>query len=288
MKFANINGRMTVVTAVQSGFDLAAALGDESLADPAVALARWTEVVAAVPQLASGGGATVTWTEAEIGAPSPRPTQIFAIGLNYATHAAEAGLTAPAHPFVFVKTLPSLTGPVTEVIAESDTVDWEAEVTVVMGRTVRHLTESEAWDAIAGITGGQDISDRTVQNRLGLNSQPTLGKSFPGFTPTGPFLVTPDEFADRNAISFTCRINDEIVQDGSTADMIFDIPALVAYLSTVVELQAGDLILTGTPQGVGFGMKPPRYLRDGDVVTTTFEEVGSLHQRIVRRDRVSA
>lgn len=286
MRFANVNGRLAVVLTDSTGFDLAASVRDDTLADPGAALRDWDRTLAAAEQACRAGGQdTITWTLDELGAPSPAPSQIIAVGLNYAPHAAESGLPTPAFPFAFTKTLPSLTGPAGVVIAESDFVDWEAELVVVIGRRARHVGVDDAWAHVAGVTGGQDISDREVQGRLGLNSQPTLGKSSPGFGPTGPFLVTPDEFPDRDAVPFTGMVNDEVVQKGNTSDLLFTVPRLVSYLSSMLELRPGDLIFTGTPEGTGFGRVPPSYLADGDVLTTTFEGIGTMRHTIRRVDR---
>ncbi|WP_439681074.1 fumarylacetoacetate hydrolase family protein [Embleya sp. MST-111070] len=279
MRFANVNGRSTLVTGRATGIDLARAAGDESLADPGTALSRWEEVTARTAGLDHGSpppGASVTWSENDLLCPSPAPGQIICIGLNYVSHALESRLAIPEHPFVFAKFASSLAAPFGPVTIADDTVDWEAEVVVVIGRTAHRVLESEAWSHVAGITAGQDISDRSVQNRLGVNSQPTLGKSRPGYGPVGPFIVTPDEFDDRDDIGITCTVNGERVQSGSTGDLIFGIPKVIAYLSDIVVLRPGDLIFTGTPSGVGIGRTPARFLRDGDVLETTVEGVGTM------------
>ncbi|GCD95851.1 fumarylacetoacetate hydrolase family protein [Embleya hyalina] len=283
MRFANVNGRSTLVTGSATGIDLARAAGDESLADPHTALSRWEEVTARAGGLDRASlppGASVTWSENDLLCPSPAPGQIICIGLNYVSHAVESGLAIPEHPFVFAKFVSALAGPFGPVTIVDDTADWEAEVVVVIGRTAHRVPESEAWGHVAGITAGQDISDRAVQNRLGVNSRPTLGKSRPGYGPVGPLIATPDEFDDRDDIGITCTVNGEIVQSGSTGDLIFDIPKVVAYLSDIVVLRPGDLIFTGTPSGVGIGRTPPRFLTDGDVLETTVEGVGTMRHEV--------
>ncbi|WP_329584886.1 fumarylacetoacetate hydrolase family protein [Streptomyces sp. NBC_01005] len=283
MRFANVNGRSTLVTGSATGIDLARATGDESLADPRTALSRWEEITERAIGLDTGSpspGATVTWSENDLLCPSPAPGQILCIGLNYVSHAVESGLAIPDHPFVFAKLTSSLAAPFGPVTVANDTIDWEAEVVVVIGKTAHRVPKSEAWGYVAGVTAGQDISDRSVQNRLGVNSQPTLGKSRPGYGPVGPFIATPDEFNDPDDISVSCTINGETVQSGSTRDLIFSIPKVVAYLSDVVVLRPGDLIFTGTPSGVGIGRTPPRFLNDGDVLETTVGGVGTMHHEI--------
>ncbi|MFJ2241834.1 fumarylacetoacetate hydrolase family protein [Streptomyces sp. NPDC087859] len=283
MKFANINGRLTLVTGTLGGIDLARATGDDTLADPHIALSRWdevTELAATVDQYGPSAGATIIWSQNDLLCPSPTPGQILCIGLNYATHAIESGLAIPEHPYVFSKLVSSLAAPYGSIGVPNPTIDWEAEVVVVIGKNSYQVPESEAWSHVAGIAAGQDISDRSVQSRLGVNSQPTFGKSRPGYGPVGPFIATLDEFDDPDDISVGCTINGETVQSGSTKDLIFSIPKLIAYLSGVVALRPGDLIFTGTPAGVGIGRTPPRFLSDGDVLETAVAGVGTMRHEI--------
>lgn len=217
----------------------------------------------------------------ELEAPSPSPRQVFAIGLNYRDHVAESGLTLPATPTVFTKFVASFAGPVGDLVLAGETVDWEAELVVVMGRSARHVTAEDAWSSVAGVTVGQDYSERTLQ-LAGPAPQFSLGKSFPGFAPQGPWLVTPDEFADPDRIAISCTVNGTTVQSSSTEQLIFSVPDLVAHLSSVLELFPGDVIFTGTPSGVGGARKPPWFLTDGDVVETTVEGIGTLRQVCVK------
>ena len=183
----------------------------------------------------------------------------------------------PDFPFVFAKMSSSLTGPFGDlVIGDSETIDWEVEAVVVIGREARNVKAGNAWDHIAGVTCGQDFSDRTIQWRTGPNRQTTLGKSLPGFGPTGPLLVTPDEYENPDDIELSCTVNGEERQHGRTADLIFDVPTLIEYLSAVTTLFPGDLIFTGTPEGVGIGRTPPLYLKAGDVVETFVHGAGSM------------
>jgi len=218
---------------------------------------------------------------AELSAPVPDPRQVFAIALNYAPHAAEAGYTAPDVPLVFTKFPSCITGPTATVAlpAEGHT-DWEVEIVAVVGRGGRNIPESEAWSALAGVTLGQDLSERLTQ-LAGRPAQFSLGKSFPGFGPTGPWLVTPDELADPDDIAFSSSLDGVPLQSGRTSDMIFSVPRLVAHLSSVCELLPGDLIFTGTPEGVGSRMDPPRFLQPGETLVSRAEGIGSITQRFV-------
>lgn len=213
-------------------------------------------------------------------APSPAPRQVFGIGLNYAAHAAEGGTEPPEAPAVFTKYLSSLTGPFGEVALSGAMVDWEVELVVVVGKVSTRVPEQDAWGHVAGLTVGQDISDRQVQLQPPI-PQFSMGKSFPGYGPTGPWLVTPDEFADPDELRLGCSLNGVVVQDGTTSDLIFSVPRLIAYLSSVATLHPGDLIFTGTPAGVGMGRQPPRFLVAGDVLTSHIEGIGEMHHRFV-------
>jgi 2-keto-4-pentenoate hydratase/2-oxohepta-3-ene-1,7-dioic acid hydratase in catechol pathway len=217
---------------------------------------------------------------APFGPPVPHPRQVFAIALNYRPHAAEAGFRAPAAPLVFTKFPSCIAGPDVEVRLPEGKVDWEIEVVAVIGRGGSRIPREQAWDAVAGLTVGQDLSERVLQ-LAGSPAQFSLGKSYPGFGPTGPVLVTPDEFPDRDDIGFECRLDGEVVQHGRTAQMIFDVPELVSQLSAVCELYPGDLIFTGTPAGVGNRRTPPRYLQAGETLASSAESIGEIRQRFV-------
>jgi 2-keto-4-pentenoate hydratase/2-oxohepta-3-ene-1,7-dioic acid hydratase in catechol pathway len=211
---------------------------------------------------------------------SPRPRQIFAVGLNYVDHAAESGLSLPEQPMIFTKFASCLAGPYGDIVLPSATVDWEIELVVVIGRAAAGVREANAWDHVAGLTVGQDLSDREVQMR-GAPPQFSLGKSFAGFGPVGPYLTTLDEVADPTALGLTCTINGEVVQDGSTSSMAFSVPEVIGYLSGICTLLPGDLIFTGTPPGVGLGRKPPRYLAPGDILESTITGLGTMRHRCV-------
>ncbi len=213
--------------------------------------------------------------EADLGPPVPEPRQIFAIGLNYADHAEEANIPKPEFPVVFTKFVSSLTGPRATVSLPSDTVDYEAELVAVIGREARNVPAADAWSYVAGFMVGQDISERTVQIR-GAAAQWSIAKSFPGFSPCGPALVTLDEIASPADLAISCRMGAEVLQNSRTSRMIFPVPELIRYLSSILPLLPGDLIFTGTPAGVGLTRKPPRLLRPGETLITEIEGVGRL------------
>jgi len=279
MRLANLAGRLVVLTADGSAVDVAAASAGRFGPDPQDAYDRWAEFADWAAGLDSSTG-TVSVTEAALGPVVPRPRQIFAVGLNYRDHAAESGLQLPDQPMVFTKFASCLTGPFGEIRLSGDRVDWEVELVVVIGRTATGVGPEEAWDHVAGLAVGQDVSDRAVQ-MLGAPPQFNLGKSFPGFGPVGPWLSTLDEVPDRDDLTLTCVVNGETVQSGSTREMVFGIPELISYLSGVCPLQPGDLIFTGTPAGVGMGRRPARYLAPGDVLETRISGLGEMRHRIV-------
>jgi len=214
------------------------------------------------------------FNEADLGSPTPAPRQVFAIGLNYAGHAAEAGLPTPTVPATFTKFPSSLSGPFDSVVLSGETVDWEVEVVAVIGRHADFVAEADAWDYLAGLTVGQDISDRTLQ--FAAAGQFSLGKSYRGYGPVGPWLVTTDEFANPDDLELGCRINGETVQLDRSSDLIFSIPRLIAELSAVLPLWPGDVIFTGTPAGVGIVRQPARYLAPGDVLESWVEGIGTI------------
>ncbi|MGW6036553.1 fumarylacetoacetate hydrolase family protein [Gordonia terrae] len=220
----------------------------------------------------------------DLGAPSPAPAQVFAIGLNYSDHAAEAGVKAPiqdAVPPTFTKYRSSLVGPYTELRLPSDRVDWEVELVAVIGRRAQEVSAGDAWDYVAGLTVGQDYSERDIQ-RLGPVPQFSMGKSFPGFGPTGPWLVTPDEFDDPDDLEIECLINGETVQKARTSSLIVSVTELVEKLSAVCTLLPGDVIFTGTPAGVGLGRTPEEYLNVGDEIVSRIGNIGELRQTCVQ------
>jgi 2,4-diketo-3-deoxy-L-fuconate hydrolase len=202
---------------------------------------------------------------------------VFAIGLNYRSHAEESGMAVPAVPATFTKFPASLGGPYDEIEIVGDSVDWEVELVVVIGRRADRVAEADAWEHVAGLTVGQDISDRALQFAAG--SQFSLGKSRRGYGPMGPWVVTADEVDDPDDLALGCSVDGETVQDARTSDLIFSVPQLIAELSSVLPLLPGDVIFTGTPAGVGFTRKPPRTLQPGNVLETWIEGIGTIRNR---------
>ncbi|MEC3974468.1 fumarylacetoacetate hydrolase family protein [Amycolatopsis sp. H20-H5] len=215
-----------------------------------------------------------------LGAPAPRPRQVFAIGLNYREHAAESGMDLPTSPVVFTKFPSSITGPASVVSLPAGSVDFETELVVVLGRDAYRVPTAAAWDHVAGLTVGQDLSERQLQLKPPV-PQFNLGKSFPGFAPMGPVLVTVDEFADPDDLEIGCLLNGEQMQKSRTSDMIFPVADIIAYLSSILPLYAGDVIFTGTPSGIGMAREPARYLCHGDELVTFAESVGSMRTRFI-------
>jgi 2,4-didehydro-3-deoxy-L-rhamnonate hydrolase len=276
MKIASVRGRLGLVT-TSGVVDVERASHGRFDADPQAIYASWDEF----RQWASGAnGEAAPLAEGELDAPTPRPTQVFAIGLNYRAHAAEAGMALPERPATFTKFPTCITAPYADLELPSDKVDWEVELVVILGRRAHRVKEADGWAHVAGLAVGQDYSERVVQFAAG--AQFSLGKSFPGFGPIGPFLVTTDELRDPNDLELRCTVNGEIVQRSRTSDMAFSVPQLVAELSSVVPLLPGDVIFTGTPAGVGVARKPPLFLKPGDVVESTIEGVGTIRNRCTK------
>jgi 2,4-didehydro-3-deoxy-L-rhamnonate hydrolase len=223
-----------------------------------------------------------------LGPPSPMPAQVFAIGLNYRSHAAEANSSyTDEFPLVFTKFPTSITGPNTAVVLpDGGDTDWEVELVVIMGRRAENVPADRAWDYVAGLTVGQDISERKLQ-MAGPAPQFSMGKSYPGFSPTGPWLVTPDELDNPDDLEIACAVAGETVQEARTSDLIFPVPRLIQLLSAVTPLLPGDLIFTGTPSGVGVGMVPPRYLRDSEELVSRIEGIGDIRQTFLTRPGIS-
>ena len=287
MRITNLRGRLTLLT--DSGaVDVENASAGRFGSDPTAVYARWDDFVAWADSADLPAG--TAYDAADLGPVVPEPAQIFAIGLNYRDHATESGLDFPAEPPVFTKFRTSLAGPVGDLELPTDTVDWESELVVVIGRTARDVAAENAWEHVAGVTVGQDFSERTRQ-LVPPAPQFSLGKSFPGFSPIGPAVVTVDEFDDPSDLEIGCSIDGETMQHGRTGELIFSIPVLIERLSAVLPLLPGDLIFTGTPSGVGAGRNPKRFLRVGEEIVTHIEGIGELRQMCVpgkRHTTVSA
>jgi 2-keto-4-pentenoate hydratase/2-oxohepta-3-ene-1,7-dioic acid hydratase in catechol pathway len=281
MRLATVNDRTVVVTA-GGVLDVAEASEGRFGPDSLGVFDRWVEFQQWAGSIDLGAAAK-PFDPAELQAPSPTPRQVFAIGLNYHDHASEAGTSAPVGstvPPTFTKFRDSLVGPLGPLQLPSTKVDWEIELVVVIGRPAKEVPAATAWEYIAGLTVGQDYSDRDVQ-REGPYPQFSMAKSYPGFGPTGPYLVTTDEFDNPDDLALECLINGETVQKTRTSALIVPVPALVEKLSRVCTLLPGDLIFTGTPSGVGLGRTPETYLKPGDVVISKIEGIGELRQTCV-------
>ncbi len=217
---------------------------------------------------------------ARLGSPVARPSKIICIGLNYADHAKETKASTPAEPIIFFKSTTALSGPYDDVIIPKNSMktDWEVELAVVIEKKVSYADETEALDAIAGYCLHNDLSERAFQIERG--GQWVKGKSCDTFAPLGPFLATKDEIADINNLRIWLSVNNKIMQDSNTSNLIFKIPFIVAYISQFMTLLPGDVISTGTPAGVGLGMNPQVYLKDGDVMELGIDSLGISKQHV--------
>jgi 2,4-diketo-3-deoxy-L-fuconate hydrolase len=280
VRIANLAGRLSLVTGPDTATDVNRASKGRFDADPQAAYERWDELVEWAGSNDTARHAQVELQNEVLGNPVPAPRQVFAIGLNYSDHAAESGLALPATPLVFTKFVSSLAGPFGDIALPHGDVDWEVELVVVIGRRAYRVGEDQAWSHVAGVSAGQDLSERRLQ-LSGSAPQFSLGKSYRGFGPIGPVLVTPDELPNPDDLELGCLINGEPVQKGRTSDMVFPIPALIAQLSAVTPLLPGDVIFTGTPAGVGMGRKPARYLAPGDELVTYVQGIGEMRHRLV-------
>lgn len=230
-----------------------------------------------------GGDLPLVTDDVRWASPVPRPGKVVCIGLNYSDHAAESGMAIPEEPIVFLKASNTVVGPYDNLVIPrgSEKTDWEVELGVIIGRDARYLgSRDEAASYIAGYCISHDVSEREFQLERG--GQWTKGKSCDAFNPCGPFLATPDELPDVSSLAMTLSVNGVRRQTGSTSRMIFDPLYLVHYLSQFMTLEAGDLISTGTPPGVGLGLKPPQYLRPGDVAELAIDGLGTQRQTCVR------
>lgn len=278
MRIANVNGRSTLLGPDGAGLDVEKASDGRFDSEPQSLYERWAEFCEWAPGRAARADLEIA--PAALGAPIPLPRQIFAIGLNYADHVNESGMGRPATPAVFTKFLTSITGPNASVVLPNASVDWEVELVVAIGARAFEVAENDAWSHVAGLTVGQDLSDRVLQ-LAGAAPQFSLGKSYPGFAPLGPALVTVDELDDPDDLELGCQLDGEVLQLGRTRDLLFSVPELIARLSVVCPLLPGDLIFTGTPSGVGGARKPPRFLPPGGVLISHIEGIGELRNELV-------
>jgi 2,4-diketo-3-deoxy-L-fuconate hydrolase len=243
---------------------------------------------------ANGGIAHLAWTieqnrtmlpkvpdDVRLGSPVARPSKIICIGLNYIDHAKETGATLPAEPVIFMKATTALCGPFDEVVIPKNSVktDWEVELAIVIGRKASYVEQTDAMEYIAGYSLHNDISEREFQLERGGTWD--KGKGCDTFAPIGPWLVTKDEIADPHKLKLWLSVNGKMMQDGTTANLVFDIPFLVSYVSRFMTLLPGDVISTGTPAGVGLGFKPAIFLNPGDVMELGIDGLGESKQKCV-------
>lgn len=223
----------------------------------------------------------VVGDDVRLGPPLMRPSKIVCVGLNYAQHAAESGMDVPEEPVLFFKATSAIVGPNDPIIIPkgSEKTDWEVELAIVVGKKASYVSEKDALNHVAGYVLHNDVSERAFQ--LERSGQWVKGKSCDTFAPIGPFIATPDEIGDPNNLNLWLTLNGEEVQNSSTSDFIFNIQHVVSYISQYMTLLPGDIISTGTPFGVGLGLKPPRYLKDRDVVELGIEGLGTSRQTCI-------
>ncbi|KAI9549555.1 putative ureidoglycolate lyase-like [Daphnia sinensis] len=218
-----------------------------------------------------------------IGPPISRPSKIICVGLNYRKHAEEAGMAVPEVPIIFMKATSSLCGPFDQIFIPKNSVktDWEVELAVVIGKRAKYVSKEKALDYVAGYCVHNDVSERDFQLHHG--GQWVKGKSADHFAPLGPVLVTTNELSDPHNLRLWLKLNGEILQDSSTSDLVFDVPTLISHISQYMTLLPGDVISTGTPAGVGMGLKPePKYLKSGDIVELGIEGLGESRQEAIQ------
>ena len=276
-RLANIEGRAALVSG-DAYYDLEDISNGDFSGDPMQALERLSELSVLGAQLdnfePSGQLADV-----ELGPPVPNPKNCYAVGLNYRNHAEESNMDIPPVPMVFTKHTSCISGPTANIEMRSDYVDYEAELVAVIGKPGKDIARDDAWQHVAGLCVGQDISDRPMQFSA-APPQFNLGKSFDTFGPIGPVLTSLDSLDDYHSMEIQCDVSGELRQKDNVDDLIFDIPFIISYLSEIVTLNTGDVIFTGTPAGVG--VIDGKYLRDGEILTTSIAGLGTLRNRCVR------
>ena len=275
MKIATAAGRAVIVIG-DATVDIATASEGCFGPDMMSVLENWREFCDFAVNITEG---TDALNMAALQQPVSAPRQVFAIGLNYRQHAEEAGMEVPEVPATFTKFASSLSGPFDDIPIVGSSVDWEVELVAIVGQQADNVSVDDAWSYVAGLTVGQDISDRKLQMAAGR--QFSLGKSRRGFGPMGPWIVTPDEFENPDDLALGCSVDGEVVQDARSSDLIFNIPTLIAELSSVLTLYPGDVIFTGTPSGVGMACTPPRALAPGNVLETWIEGIGTMRNACV-------
>lgn len=277
-RFANVAGRTALVDAAGQWYDLERLTAGSLGPGPMGVLASGAALHEASESLdaATPDG---NLADAEVGAPIPAPRNVFAVGLNYHAHASEADMELPKRPLVFTKFPSCIVGPTADIELRSKSADWEVELVVVIGAGGRDIPADKAWDHVLGLTVGQDISDR----RLRFAAKPPhfdLGKSRDTYGPLGPVIVSPGLIPDPDDIALTCNLNGERKQDDRTSKLIFSVSDLIAYISGVMTLAPGDLIFTGTPEGVG--VTTQTFLQPGDKLVSCIEGIGCLENTCVQ------
>jgi 2-keto-4-pentenoate hydratase/2-oxohepta-3-ene-1,7-dioic acid hydratase in catechol pathway len=276
MRIANLSGRAVLVFSAADGMDRAVDIAEASDGqfgpDPQGLYAHWDGFLA---WASSAPAAGASFERSDLGPPVPRPQQVFAIGVNYREHANEAGYPADSIPITFTKFPSSLTGPFAEVALPPGSVDWEVELVVVLGRRAENVAASDAWNYIAGLTIGQDLSEREAQN-AGARPQYSLGKSHTGFGPMGPWVVARGDFANPDDLAISSTLSGELMQSSRTSEMIYSVPVLIERLSSVLALYPGDVIFTGTPSGVGNARTPKRFIGPTDILRSEIEGIGFI------------
>lgn len=274
-RFANVGGRSALVDSDGGWFDASRVSGGLIRPEPMEAWLQLEDLHRAAAAIGKSDPDGPVG-DADLRPPIPAPRSVFAVGLNYRSHAQESDMDVPSVPLIFTKFPSCLNGPNDPIILGGSTDDYEAELVVVIGKGGRDISPKEAWDHVGGLTVGQDISDRTLQFAA-TPAHFDLGKSRDTYGPIGPVVVSTDSFPFQGDLRITCDINGERRQDDRTSNLVFDIPTLISYLSGILTLSPGDLIFTGTPEGIGAASL--RFLVDGDVISTTIEGIGTLTNR---------
>lgn len=286
MRLINIDGRAALEFA-DGAVDLATASDGRFGPDTQALYDDWDELTGWASEYRPDPDSLRAVDPSTLLSPVPRPPQIFAIGLNYRGHAVEAGLAIPEVPVVFTKFPSSVTGPCDTIALPEGAVDFETELVAVISRRTESVSAAQAWGHVAGVTLGQDLSERVTQWAGGAPQQFCLGKSFTGFSPMGPAVVTPDEFTDRDSIGLGCSVNGSLMQNSTSAELIFSIPELIEYLSAILPLLPGDVIFTGTPSGIGFTREPKVLLRAGDILVSEADVIGQMRHTFSDRSAVA-
>ena len=276
-KLANVNGKSSLIYG-ESYYDINTISQGKISSDPSEVLDSLNDLHELSSNI-NNFEPTGLIENSLLGAPITNSRNCFAVGLNYKAHAEESGMEIPPFPMVFTKHTSCIVGPFEEIQMRSDIVDYEAELVVVIGKEGKNITKANAWEHVAGLTVGQDISDRAVQFHA-TPPQFNLGKSFDTFGPISPCLVSPDLVTNKDAVQLQCYVNDELRQETSTDDLIFTVPDIISYISEFLTLNTGDLIFTGTPSGVG--ATQGKLLKHGDIVTTSINEIGTIINKCIR------